>query len=63
MSPSRSPSLPIGLAATVPSSRTMRKSHRRLGEWSRPLTIPPCSGVLLAAPRSLAMVCAWSDWA
>eukprot|EP00965_Chrysotila_dentata_P025275 840039-Pleurochrysis_carterae.AAC.1 len=61
MSPSRSPSLPIGLAATIPSSRTMRKSRRRLGEWSQSgngWTIPPCSGLFLAVPRSPAMVCA-----
>eukprot|EP00965_Chrysotila_dentata_P081685 2696586-Pleurochrysis_carterae.AAC.1 len=59
MSPSRSPSLPIGLAATIPSSRTMRKSRRRLGGWSQPgneWTIPPGSGVFLAVPCSPAMV-------
>eukprot|EP00965_Chrysotila_dentata_P004337 141363-Pleurochrysis_carterae.AAC.1 len=61
MPPSRSPSSPIGLAATVPNSRTMRKSRRRLGEWSQPgneWTIPPCAGVFLAVPCSPAMVCA-----
>eukprot|EP00965_Chrysotila_dentata_P113837 3763191-Pleurochrysis_carterae.AAC.1 len=61
MSPSRSLSLPIGPAVTAPNSRMMKRSRRRLGEWSLPeneLTIPPCSGVFLAVPRRLAMVCA-----
>eukprot|EP00959_Pyramimonas_sp_CCMP1952_P274899 5746607-Pyramimonas_sp.AAC.1 len=37
----------------------MRRSHRRLGVGSQPgneWTIPPCSGVFLAVPRSPAMV-------
>eukprot|EP00965_Chrysotila_dentata_P260193 6213813-Pleurochrysis_carterae.AAC.2 len=62
----RSLSLPIDQAATTLRSRMILKLLRRLGEKSQPgneLTDPPCSGVSLAAPRSLGTAHAWAGLA